>query len=210
MNLIKRFLWALSLLALLGGCAPLAAAPVEPTQQPVAAATLIPTLLPAAATASPVPTLPPPPTARPSLPPLPTVPPNTQTVKIFLVALEDNGQSGTKIGCNDSVIGVDVPIADTQAVLRASLNQLLAVPGEYYGQSGLYNALHGSELSLQDLNLVNGDAAIYLQGSLTLGGVCDSPRVKAQLEQTALQFSTVRTVHIWVNGIPLDQLLSSQ
>jgi hypothetical protein len=41
-----------------------------------------------------------------------------------------------------------------------------------------------------------------------LGGVCDSPRVQAQLEEIALQFSTVNSVAVFINGEPLDQVLS--
>jgi hypothetical protein len=43
-----------------------------------------------------------------------------------------------------------------------------------------------------------------------LGGVCDSPRVQAQIEQTALQFSTVSEVEVFVNDTPLEEVLSQQ
>jgi hypothetical protein len=40
-----------------------------------------------------------------------------------------------------------------------------------------------------------------------VGGVCDEPRVRAQLEETALQFVTVDSVSIFVNGQPLAEAL---
>ena len=43
-----------------------------------------------------------------------------------------------------------------------------------------------------------------------LGGVCDSPRFEAQIEQTALQFSTVSSVEVFINDIPLQDVLSQQ
>ena len=47
-----------------------------------------------------------------------------------------------------------------------------------------------------------------LNGTLQLGGVCDNPRVKAQLEQTALQFPTVKSVKYYINDKTLDEALS--
>lgn len=43
-----------------------------------------------------------------------------------------------------------------------------------------------------------------------LGGVCDAPRLEAQIEQTALQFSTVNEVAVFVNDKPLEEVLSSK
>ncbi len=129
-------------------------------------------------------------------------------VKIYLIAIGDNGQSGPLIGCGDSAVAVQVPIQSTPGVLKAAYQALLAIKSRDYGQSGLYNALYQSNLTLDSAKIENGLATIHLSGSLTLGGECDNPRVKAQLEQTALQFSTVQSVAIFVNDKPLDQVLS--
>ena len=141
-------------------------------------------------------------------PVLPDATPGLQTVQIFLIALEDGGRSGKEIGCDDSVIPVQVAIAPTQGVLRAALGELLSLKEPYYGQSGLYNALYQSDLKLDSVSIEQGEAVIYLSGTLTLGGVCDSPRVEAQLEETALQFHTVSHVSVFVNGRPLEEVLS--
>jgi hypothetical protein len=140
----------------------------------------------------------------------PPTPPSTGVftrTNIYLIAVGDAGQSGEEIGCDDSVIPVEVEIEPTVAPLTTALNRLLAIEDREYGQSGLYNALYQSDLTLDDVRIVEGEAVIELSGTLTLGGVCDEPRVEAQLRKTALQYSTVDRVAIFVNGTPLDQLL---
>jgi hypothetical protein len=131
-------------------------------------------------------------------------------VQIFLIALEDNGQSGKKIGCDDSVVPVPVTIPPTTGVLRAALEELLALEDVYYGVTGLYNALGQSELELASVSVIQGKATIHLSGTLMVSGVCDNPRVEAQLEEIALQFSTVSQVSIFVNNTPLAEVLSLQ
>ncbi len=130
------------------------------------------------------------------------------TVQIFLIALEDNGRSGKKIGCDDSIVPVEVETPYTRGMLRAAMEELLSIRDQYYGQSGLYNALHQSDLQVERVVIEDGVATIDLSGTLMVGGVCDNPRIQAQIEETALQFSTVREVHLFVNDVPLDDLLS--
>jgi hypothetical protein len=146
----------------------------------------------------------------------PTLPPPTsataaeQTVKIILIALEDNGQSGTLVGCGDSAIPITVTIPRTQGVLRAALEKLLSAKQQFYGESGYYNALYQSDLQLESVTIEQGKAIIHLTGTIMLGGVCDAPRVEAQIEQTALQFSTVSDVAVFINDTPLEEVLSSK
>jgi hypothetical protein len=138
----------------------------------------------------------------------PTATLGPQMVKIYLIAVGDNGQSGQLIGCGDSAIPVDVEIQPTKEVLRASLEKLLSMKEQFYGQSGLYNVLYQSDLQLESITLDNGKAVINLTGTLTLGGVCDNPRVEAQLISTVLQFSTIQEASIFINGTPLKDVLS--
>jgi hypothetical protein len=131
-----------------------------------------------------------------------------QILKIFLVAIDDNGKSGPLIGCGDSLIAVDVQVPQTVAVLRAALNKLLAIKSSTYGQSGLYSALYQSNMEIENLFIQDGVAYIYLAGELLQGGTCDSPRIEEQLKATALQFSTVQDVKIFINDKPLEAVLS--
>lgn len=148
-----------------------------------------------------------------------TIMPPTQTpqpagadrVKIFLIAVGDNGVSGKQVGCGDSLVPVDMAISPTLAVLQAGLTELFKLEGQkYYGQSGLYNALYQSHLTITSLNIVNREAIISLAGTLSIAGDCDDPRIKNQLEAIALQFNTIDKVSVYINGVSLDQLLSGR
>ena len=167
-----------------------------PTEQVNPTATItVPSLTPVLSTATKVP---------------PTSTAVQQTVKIFLIALEDNGQSGILVGCGDSAVPVTVVIPRTQGVLKAALEKLLSIKEQYYGESGLYNALYQSDLQLKSVTIDQGKAIIHLTGTVMLGGVCDAPRVEAQIKQTALQFSTVSDVEVFINDILLEDALSQK
>ena len=164
-----------------------------------------PTIPPATAVPSAVPTA----VASPATNPIATS--GVSTVKIYLIAINDNGARGKEIGCGDSVVGVDVPITPTLGVLRAALTRLLSIKTRYFGgESDLYDSLYQSDLSIDSLDIQDGVATIRLSGAMQLGGVCDAPRFQAQLEQTALQFSTIKQVDIFINDKPLSQVLSSK
>lgn len=153
------------------------------------------------------------PTATQVRQPTPTPVPATaaeQTVNIFLIALDDNGQSGMLVGCGDSAIPVTVTIPKTQGVLRAALEKLLSAKHQFYGESGLYNSLYQSNLQVAGVTIEQGRAIIHLTGTIMLGGTCDAPRLAAQIEQTALQFSTVSDVAVFVNDLPLEEVLSQK
>ncbi len=209
---MRKILLSLGLvLWLLAACSlPVPASP--PTPEP---AVILPptTTLPTAAPTVMITILQPSPTPIPPTQPAPTPVPPTQSaglssVKLYLVALEDNGASGPLIGCGDSLVAVDVPITPTLGVLRAAYTELLGLKTPYYGESGLYNALYQSSLALEGIDLADGKAVIRLSGQFMLNGVCDIPRAQAQLEQTALQFNTVKSVQVTINGIPLADALS--
>jgi Sporulation and spore germination len=134
----------------------------------------------------------------------------TTSVQMYLIALNAAGGSGPRIGCGDSVVAVFKPIPPTAAPLTAAYRVLLNNHQRFYGQSGLYNALHAARLTLIHVAVFAGRAVIHLRGRLNLGGECDDPRAGAQLRRTALQFSTVRSVSIFINGVPLRRLLSGK
>jgi hypothetical protein len=60
------------------------------------------------------------------------------------------------------------------------------------------------------VTIQQGKASIHLTGTLMLGGACDAPRVQAQIEQTALQFSTVNDVDVFINDTALEDALSTK
>lgn len=135
----------------------------------------------------------------------------SQTVKIYLIAIEGNDTQSEKIGCNDQIIAVERKIPSTKAPLTQALQELFSLHDQYYGQSGLYNALYQSQLSISSVSIDTlGKATIKLTGKLQSGGVCDDPRIKAQITKTALQFPTVKNVEIFINEEKLDDLLSGK
>ncbi len=123
----------------------------------------------------------------------------TQTVKVYLVAPGDEGKTGRKIGCGDSLVPVDRSVAKTAAPLTAALRELLSTPQHLDGAPGLENFWKGRRLKLQSVVLRNGTATIRLSGELSVAGICDEPRIEAQIEATAKQFSTVKRVKVFVN-----------
>ncbi|NDJ86191.1 MAG: LysM peptidoglycan-binding domain-containing protein [Chloroflexi bacterium] len=127
--------------------------------------------------------------------------------QIYLVALGDAGRSGMEIGCGDSLVPVIDDIRPTIAPLTAALGELLAIDTRTYGQSGLYNALYRSNLIVDGIDIQNGEAIIALSGDVSIGGVCDVPRIEQQLRQTALQYDTIDEVTISINGQPLAEAI---
>ncbi len=134
--------------------------------------------------------------------------PTVDTVKIFLVALEDGGQAGMEIGCGDSLVPVEFQITPTTDPLAAALAELLALRDRTYGESGLYNALYQSKLSVESIAHEDGSVTVRLTGDLVLGGVCDNPRFEAQIRETVLQFPDVHEVAVFINDVPLEEALS--
>lgn len=142
--------------------------------------------------------------------PVSTLTPATVSkVKIYLVMIGDNGQSGAKIGCGDSLVSVDKDITPTQAPLKAALEQLLSIKERNYGSTGLYNSLYQSNLNIDTVSVdQNGIATVKLTGTTQFGGECDNPRFESQLKQTVLQFPTVKRADIFINDKALEQVVS--
>lgn len=130
-------------------------------------------------------------------------------VKIYLVALGDNGKNGKKIGCEDSLVPVTRKIPATPAPLKAALLELFAdrEPDKKEIDLNLGNYWRGMEL--KSVAIENGTAIIHLTGDApTVAGICDEPRIKGQMIETAKQFPTVKKVKVFINGKPMDELIS--
>lgn len=132
----------------------------------------------------------------------------TAVIKVFLIAIEDNGKSGKKLDTGDSVVAVERVISTPETPLKGALSDLLSIKDRIYGKSGLYNSLYQSNLKVESAKIENGAATVNLSGTLRLGGVMDIPRVKAQLIETVMQFSSVKGSNIYINGKTLDEALS--
>lgn len=138
--------------------------------------------------------------------PAPTEPADDQFTQsqMYLVALGDEGRSGVEFGCGDSIVPVTINFEPTPAPLTAALEEMFAYDSRTYGQSGLYNVFYQSDLTVDGINIENGEATINLSGTLQVGGVCDTPRVIEQIEATATQYFTIDSVSIFLNGEPIQ------
>lgn len=54
---------------------------------------------------------------------------------------------------------------------------------------------------------VDQEAIINLSGEIAPAGICDVPRTNQQIRQTALQYSTIDRVSIFLNGEPLIDVI---
>lgn len=148
-----------------------------------------------------------------SMEPMTTSKPSSATMKvnIYFIALNDNGKSGPKVGCGDSVVAIQKTLPSTKAPLSAVLTDLLSLNTQYYGENRLYNALYQSNLRLYSV-IINpqGKTIIKLSGGVKLGGVCEGPRIIAQLRQTAFQFPSVKEVTIYLNDKLIEEAFSAK
>lgn len=181
-----------------------AAAPTT-TASPTAATS--PPVAPPSTAAAPTSSAPasPQPTEEPAQPGLPE---QVAPLTIYYVAVDDNGVSGPLIGCGDSLVATTTaPVRFTDQV-RPSIETLLANKSRDVGLSGLVNVLYQSNLSYTGGELTGSTITIYLAGQFMLGGVCDIPRAKAQLEYTAMAAAGATSAQVFVNGRPIDEVLS--
>ena len=139
---------------------------------------------------------------------VPPAMPGVATVKVAYLDASGNG-TGPSRGC-DKLVLVDTPVATTTAPLTAALQALFA--NNSAGTTNQYNFIAKTKatLSFNNATVSNGVAKVYLTGNLSnLSGVCDDPRAKIQIEETALQFPTVQSVQIYLNN-QLTNLTPSQ
>ena len=123
---------------------------------------------------------------------------NTQSIKIYLVAVGDDGKTGKKIGCGDSLVAITRNIKKTAAPLTAAIRELLQTPPHPDGSPNLENFWKGRNLKVRSVSIVNRTATIRLSGSVSVAGVCDEPRIESQIDATARQFPTVKRVKVFI------------
>jgi hypothetical protein len=131
---------------------------------------------------------------------------------IYLIALNDQGLNGKEVGCGDSVVPVvensTKATATNSELLNEAFNKLLSIKDKNLPQSPYSNFLADSSLKLVSAEIKDGKAIVKLSGNFSLAGECDDPRVKAQLEETAAQFSDVKSVEIYINDKTLEEATS--
>jgi hypothetical protein len=131
------------------------------------------------------------------------------TTKVALVGM-GTGTSASAFGCGDEIVMVTRTLnSPSTTPIKTSLEDLFSITDDFYGQSGLYNSLYQSTLSVDSVTLSGTTAIIALSGNLLIAGECDTPRVEEQIARTVTQLDWVDSVVITINGETLDDALSS-
>lgn len=118
--------------------------------------------------------------------------------KLFFIALNDAGTKGMRIGCDDSIVGIESK--NKNITPETILTELFSYEGVRTVDAGLYNALYQSNLRVDSVEVEGDVATVYISGEYSMGGVCDSPRFEAQVTQTLKQFVGIEKVRIMING----------
>jgi hypothetical protein len=130
------------------------------------------------------------------------LPGERELAPVYLVSIDDGGP----VGCGDSLVPVQREIVvtkDIEAHIRYKLESLFRIGDQWYGESGLYNALYLSDLQVEHVFVADGTATVSLLGVRASGGVCDDPRIAAQIRQTILSVPGITEAIVTVNGEPL-------
>jgi spore germination protein GerM len=128
-------------------------------------------------------------------------------VKVYLVAVGDNGKMGKKIGCEDSLVAVTRTIKENAAPLKAAIQELLSTPQETGDNPKLQNFWKGKNLRVRSVSIRKSTATIYLSGEVFVAGICDEPRIKSQVEETAKQFPNVKRVKVFIGKRRLEDAI---
>ncbi|MFA5804814.1 MAG: GerMN domain-containing protein [Melioribacteraceae bacterium] len=130
--------------------------------------------------------------------------PKEISVNIYLVAYEGSNFSGKTIGCNDILAPITKNVSVENNEVESALNELLITKDSEV----LKNFVKGPSLLVYQVTIANGIADVYLKGDFHISGVCDIPRIKEQLYETAKQFSDIKKVKIYINNETLESYLS--
>jgi spore germination protein GerM len=131
----------------------------------------------------------------------------SQAVKIYLIAVGDDGKAGKKIGCGDSLVPLTRTIQKTAAPLTAALRELLLTPQQSNSTPKLENFWKGRNLKIQSVLIRNQTATIRVSGEIFVAGVCDVPRIQSQIEETARQFPGVKQVKVFMGKRTLAEAI---
>ncbi|BCW47367.1 hypothetical protein StoSoilB5_45510 [Arthrobacter sp. StoSoilB5] len=128
---------------------------------------------------------------------------------VYYVAVDDGGARGVRFGCNDSLVPVRGALAPGDP-LTVALSRLLEAGMPLDTSAGLYDSLANSSLRFVSGYVSGATVVVNLEGTLRPGGVCDIPRIEAQLTHTIVSASGASRAEIYVNGKTLAEALSQR
>ena len=147
-------------------------------------------------------------TPPPPPPPPPTATPVVTGLKYFLIA----PNTGGPFGCGDGLVYFYSGIHNKGSVeenIKAALNALLHLQTKNLGE--YYNALYNARAKVKGVRFDEGSGhvAVYLSGTIPKPeNVCESKRIHAQIWETIRQFSSVKSLEIWIGNLLLGDWLA--
>ena len=124
------------------------------------------------------------------------------TLQIAMLDYDQLGEesTGATRGC-DRLVFIEETVPATTTPLNASMRVLFDYNETEVEGWQNFIAETNDTLHFERATIENGVASVYLTGELSgLSGVCDNPRARIQIEETALQFSTIDNVVLYLNG----------
>jgi len=123
-----------------------------------------------------------------------------QRATVYLVAYagelpEGRSEEGLKkVGCDDYLVPFEIEVSSRR--LKSVLNALT----QYVPPEGYYNPFYEKGMSVTNVeDRGRSTVVIDLEGSPQFGGICDTPRFKAQIEETARLYA--ESFEIRLNGV---------
>ena len=118
----------------------------------------------------------------------------------------NNNSTDSEYACK-KVLSVDRGVVGTKAIARVALEELLKGPTRQEILDGFFTSIN-PDVKIQKLTIGNTVAKVDFDGNLekNVGGSCRVAAIKNQIIQTLLQFKTIKSVIISVNGRTEDIL----
>lgn len=114
------------------------------------------------------------------------------------------------IGCGDSIVATETGPVIFGSRVEASMSALLEDKDTQHGESGLMNALAASDMKYVSSSVSDDTVTVELTGELSSGGICDDPRIVAQLAYTAQVAAGTGKARILVDGTDIHDKLSQK
>lgn len=131
---------------------------------------------------------------------------SVEKVKLALLAKPDlfDYKNNKKIGC-DALVFAETEIPATPKILNATLELLFKDDFDYGFSPANFISSTQNKLNFDYAVIENGVAKVFLKGEMTIeDDSCDKDRIENQIKETALQFSTIKSVEIYLNGSKIE------
>ncbi|MFA7193418.1 MAG: hypothetical protein WC087_00690 [Candidatus Paceibacterota bacterium] len=131
---------------------------------------------------------------------------SVEKVKLALLASPDlfDYKNNKMVGC-DALVFAEAEIPATPKVLNATLELLFNDDFDYGFPPANFISSTQNKLDFDSAVIESGVAKIFLKGEMTIeDDFCDEGRIENQIKETALQFSTIKSVEIYLNGSKIE------